>query len=222
MRAQAGSAALEMALLAPYKAPQHTGPTEKNGVSPDIGANKAGFEAFGQDGLTFWDFLDIINPLQHIPVISTLYRSITGDEIDPAAKIAGGTLYGGPIGAISSLIDVVVDYGTGKDIGEHAMTLVQNEPQKSHELPKTPPETTEYWQDNRASNPYLAHTDISEMALENPVNVSAYAVPSAILAQDLSQNHAMHSISVARRSLAEQIAAYSQSAPYLNRPEGAE
>jgi len=53
-----------------------------------------------------------------------LYRSITGDEIDPAAKIAGGTLYGGPIGAIASLIDVAVEHGTGKDIGEHALAMV--------------------------------------------------------------------------------------------------
>src|SRR5262245_34046554 len=27
--------------------------------------------------------IDIVNPLQHIPVISTLYRRITGDEISP-------------------------------------------------------------------------------------------------------------------------------------------
>jgi len=53
--------------------------------------------------LTFWDFLDIINPLQHIPGISSLYRAVTGDEIGSVAKIAGGTLFGGPLGAASSL-----------------------------------------------------------------------------------------------------------------------
>src|SRR3546814_6236130 len=56
--------------------------------------------ALGHDGssagdLTFGDFLDIINPLQHIPLVSTLYRAITGDEISPHARILGATLFGG-------------------------------------------------------------------------------------------------------------------------------
>lgn len=47
---------------------------------------------------SFWDVLDVINPLQHIPILSTLYRESTGDTISAAANIAGGTLFGGPIG----------------------------------------------------------------------------------------------------------------------------
>ena len=129
MVAQAISSAVEMALLDPNKA-QQQGPNNPNALKNDATTeNNGNFKMFGDDGLTFWDFLDIVNPLQHIPVISTLYRSITGDEIDPAAKIAGGTLYGGPVGAISSLVDVAIDAGTGKDIGEHAMALIQEEPQ---------------------------------------------------------------------------------------------
>ncbi len=33
---------------------------------------------------SFDDFLDIINPLQHLPVISTIYRAITHDTINPS------------------------------------------------------------------------------------------------------------------------------------------
>lgn len=114
-----------MALLEPQKAQQQNSIAfNKDNKTDDITGKSEEFQAFGDDGLTFWDFLDIINPLQHIPVISTFYRSITGDEIDPAAKIAGGALYGGPIGAIASLIDVAVEHGTGKDIGEHALAMV--------------------------------------------------------------------------------------------------
>ena len=39
-------------------------------------------------GFTFHDFLSIINPLQHLPVISTIYRAITGDTIGVPEKIA--------------------------------------------------------------------------------------------------------------------------------------
>ena len=83
--------------------------------------HKLDFKPFGEDGVSFMDFLDIINPLQHIPLISTLYRNLTGDEIDPASKIAGSTLYGGPIGAVASLIDVTVEYNTGKSIVENVL-----------------------------------------------------------------------------------------------------
>ncbi len=85
------------------------------------------FEAFGEDGPTFFDILDIINPLQHIPIISTLYRAVTGDEIDPVPRIAGGALFGGLIGAVSSLVDVVIEELTGSDIGEHVLALFEGE-----------------------------------------------------------------------------------------------
>ncbi len=77
------------------------------------------FEPFGDDGLTFGDILDVVNPLQHIPIVSTLYREWTGDGIDPVPRIAGGALFGGVAGAIVSLVNVVVDEITGSDIGEH-------------------------------------------------------------------------------------------------------
>jgi len=80
--------------------------------------HKLDFKPFGEDGVSFLDFLDIINPLQHIPLISTIYRNLTGDEIDPVSKVAGSALYGGPIGAVASLLDVMVEYKTGKSIVE--------------------------------------------------------------------------------------------------------
>ena len=61
-----------------------------------------------------------------IPVISTIYRSISGDTIDPGAKIAGGTLFGGPIGAAFSSLDVAVKHRTGHDIANHATAFFIN------------------------------------------------------------------------------------------------
>ncbi|WP_053005830.1 hypothetical protein [Kiloniella spongiae] len=69
----------------------------------------------------FFDFLDVINPLQHIPVISTLYREITGDEIQPAARVAGGMIFGGPTGFITAIANSVSKETTGKDIGENIL-----------------------------------------------------------------------------------------------------
>jgi hypothetical protein len=84
-------------------------------------------EVFGKDGLTFKDFLDVINPLQHIPGVSTLYREMTGDEISPASRIGGGALFFGPVGAAISTANVIVDKATGKDVGEHVLAAFIDE-----------------------------------------------------------------------------------------------
>jgi hypothetical protein len=74
-------------------------------------------------GFTFHDFLSIINPLQHIPVISTIYRAITGDTIGVPEKIAGDALYGGLWGAVSSVADAAFQAVTGKDFGDTVLAL---------------------------------------------------------------------------------------------------
>lgn len=69
-------------------------------------------------GFSFDDFLDIINPLQHIPVISTIYRHLTGDKIGIPEKIMGDSLYGGVLGFVTSVGDTVFQEITGKDVGD--------------------------------------------------------------------------------------------------------
>ena len=75
---------------------------------------------------TVRDFIDIINPLQHIPIVGTLYRNITHDEIKAPSRILGGGLFGGIVGAVAGLVNTISDKITGKDIGEHALTLLQD------------------------------------------------------------------------------------------------
>src|SRR6201999_1577682 len=75
-----------------------------------------------------WDFsfhnlLDIVNPLQHLPVVGTLYRAITGDHIGTPEKIAGDALYGGLWGAVSSVADAGFEAVTGKDFGSTVLAF---------------------------------------------------------------------------------------------------
>ncbi len=79
---------------------------------------------FGEDGFTFSDFVDIINPLQHIPGVSTVYRELSGDEISQGARLAGGTLYGGPLGLGAAIANNAFEAQTGKDIGATAMAFL--------------------------------------------------------------------------------------------------
>lgn len=81
------------------------------------------FSLVGDGEFSFWDFLDVINPLQHIPLVNSAYREITGDTIKPVMKLAGGALFGGPLGLGIAALDVGVEGTTGKDTGQHVAAL---------------------------------------------------------------------------------------------------
>jgi len=79
---------------------------------------------WGKDGFTFDDVLDLINPLQHIPVVGAIYRAATGDGMAPGARVLGGALYGGIAGLASGVVNAIVAETTGGDIGAHAIALL--------------------------------------------------------------------------------------------------
>jgi len=84
------------------------------------------FKSFGVDGFTFLDAIDIVNPLQHLPVIGSLYREITGDTLDPGSRVAGSTLFFGPFGTAISVANVALEEFTGNDMGGHFITMVKD------------------------------------------------------------------------------------------------
>jgi hypothetical protein len=77
----------------------------------------------GEWDFSFHNLLSIVNPLQHLPLIGTLYRAITGDTIGTPEKIAGDTLYGGLWGALASIADTAFEKITGKDVGDTMLAL---------------------------------------------------------------------------------------------------
>lgn len=76
------------------------------------------------EGFNFGDVVDMINPLQHLPLIGTMYRKFTGDTIKPFSQIIGGAVFGGPVGAVSSTVNAIIKDRTGKDFTENAFSLV--------------------------------------------------------------------------------------------------
>lgn len=74
------------------------------------------------DGPSFSDVLDILNPLQHIPIINSLYQHLTGDTEGAVADVAGGTLWAGPIGLISSLVDLSMRADGGKSASDRLLS----------------------------------------------------------------------------------------------------
>jgi hypothetical protein len=83
---------------------------------------------------SFADLLDTINPLQHIPVISNIYRGLTGDTLSAGAQIIGGALFGGPIGLIASIAGSIIEQQTGKDIAANVFAAVTGQYEKTATL----------------------------------------------------------------------------------------
>jgi hypothetical protein len=80
-----------------------------------------------QDEGFFHHLLDVINPLQHLPVIGTIYRAITGEHIGNIERIAGDTLYGGLWGAVASVADVAFEAVTGKSVEDTALAWFKSD-----------------------------------------------------------------------------------------------
>lgn len=94
--------------------------------SPAAPASAAGRSSAGES-FTFDDLVSIVNPLQHIPIVSTIYRAVTGDTIKPLERIVGDTLYGGIPGFASGILNVVFEDVTGKDIGATALAMLEGD-----------------------------------------------------------------------------------------------
>lgn len=126
-------------------------------TAPSEAIEDDAFSFFGDDGFSFSDLIDIVNPLQHIPVVSTFYRETTGDEISAAPRMMGSTLFFGPLGFASALANVVVEENTGMDIGEHMTSWVTpNDESSALTFNETTPPNTSQPQQLDPNDPVLA------------------------------------------------------------------
>jgi hypothetical protein len=83
---------------------------------------------WGDDGFTFGDLVDVVNPLQHIPLVSWAYRALTGDQIAPGAMALGGGLFGGLAGFTLGTAQAMIEGSTGKTTGENLAAMFQQDP----------------------------------------------------------------------------------------------
>ncbi|NDE90966.1 MAG: hypothetical protein EB059_07510 [Alphaproteobacteria bacterium] len=136
-----------------YNAFNHSGANKKT-VGPDV----------DNVDFTFEDFIDTINPLQQIPVVNMIYRELTGDKIGGVAQVAGSTLYWGPLGIVTGVIDAIFQQERGGDVGETIMASIFGSDEKA---PDKAPDTM------------LADaTPVDNMPVDNAVASAALATPS--------------------------------------------
>lgn len=83
--------------------------------------DRSAAEVSFEDGeFGFDDLIDIINPLHHIPILGSVYRQLTGDEIKPVSNIVGGVLFGAATGSVvvstvSGVLSAAYEQNSGSD-----------------------------------------------------------------------------------------------------------
>lgn len=93
----------------------------------DNGSAKSSPSFWGDDGFGLDDLIDLINPLQHIPIVSTIYRAITGDTIAAGPQLIGGAAFGGVVGAAVASGEIMFQQAAGGDIGSTVASAFQGE-----------------------------------------------------------------------------------------------
>ena len=76
-------------------------------TAPAPGADSAPNQASAppeDDTPSFGDFLRALNPLQHLPVIGTIYRAITGDTLAEPFRVLGSLVMGGLTGGVFGVL----------------------------------------------------------------------------------------------------------------------
>jgi hypothetical protein len=86
-----------------------------------------------KDHFSAFDFLDMINPLQHIPVVNYAYRYLTGDSIKPISSIIGGAIFAGPVGAATGLVSALAEQGVGGSLPETILSMASGKGVSAYE-----------------------------------------------------------------------------------------
>lgn len=93
-------------------------------ISPITGGQTQAEQTQEDDGSSLFEtLLDTVNPLQHIPGVSSAYQAVTGDKSSSVAEMAGGLLFGGPVGLAAGAASSFLEMLTGKSFSEHAMAF---------------------------------------------------------------------------------------------------
>ncbi len=137
---------------------------------------------WGNDGFDFADILDIINPLQHLPIISKFYRQQTDDEASEGSRLLGGVVFGGLMGgfggALSALTNSIVRHETQQDLGDYLIAEISRSDFNEGEMQVTGqadlqqeenPFFAQLLELEQGSQKYLEYTPETELARQQKI-----------------------------------------------------
>ncbi|MEI8394691.1 MAG: hypothetical protein WCF85_08155 [Rhodospirillaceae bacterium] len=164
--------------------------------------------------LTFDDVIDIVNPLQHIPVVDSIYRRVTGDTIRPQGEILGGFLYGGLVGGGLAVASVLFEQATGiNPVNDVIAFIAGDDTPAKPQTPATPVTPATPAVALAEAVPAVQPAPSAQptpSAQPAPVSVPAAAKPSAssvpVPAHASAGNRAREAVTAANRSALQQLA----------------
>lgn len=80
----------------------------------DLGFKSTQVQTVRFDDASFGDFLNMFNPLNMIPGVSTLNAAATGQKTPALSSLIGGAIFGGPIGVVMAGMGMMFEGATGK------------------------------------------------------------------------------------------------------------
>jgi hypothetical protein len=102
-------------------------PPTASGIAPSRSVRASAPEGAA---VSFHDVLSALNPLQYLPVLGTIYRAATGDEVtEPVRRIGaaiGSFLLGGPVGLAINLATVAVEKLAHIDLDQTAQGVLRS------------------------------------------------------------------------------------------------
>jgi hypothetical protein len=153
-----------------------------------------------QDEGFFHHLLDVINPLQHLPVIGTFYRAITGEHIGPVEQIAGDTLYGGLWGAVSSVADVAFEGLTDKSVEDTVLSWFKSD--SSPQVAQITAPNIQVAQSLPSSNTPALPSSSTAVASTQPDGRDIAMLSASLAAKGITGDMASRAIAAYRRAIA--------------------
>jgi hypothetical protein len=175
----------------------------------DTGLPQASPPRTAEYHVTFHEVLSALNPLQYLPVIGTIYRSVTGDQIpEPVRRIGSlvvSALMGGPVGVAINLATIAAEKLTGVDLDRTGQNLLAGN--HAADGPPTP------FADPAQAPSQVARPEApmppapSHAKAWSPAQLAAYGVRTAengtLTLADLNGAEVLNALEVARLQMAQ-------------------
>jgi hypothetical protein len=182
---------------AQYHAMVHSPPSEQVTVTAAKPAASEGVQEPQHESF-FHRLLDVINPLQHLPLVGTAYRAITGDHMGPVEKVMGDTLYGGLWGAVTSIADVAFEGITGKSFEDTVLGWFSHDKAKVAAAKIAAPQSSTDVSQPSTDLPSLPGMELASAA---PGSLDLMSFSNALSAKGVNGEMAQRAMYAYRRSM---------------------
>ena len=138
----------------------------------------------------FSDFVAILNPLQNLPIVGTIYRKLTGDEPHPAARVLGGLLWGGPLGLVGAALTYVAEQVSGKSATDLVKSIFDGSETAPPAVADGAPKADTPAADAQAAAPAIAALAAPAAGVAAAADAASALAPGQVPAQATASNAA--------------------------------